>query len=33
MILTDDIHLYLALQSRGLKAINFNHLREQAWQS
>jgi predicted nucleic acid-binding protein len=32
MILTDDIHLYLALQRSGLEAINFNHLREQVWQ-
>ncbi len=32
MVLTDDIHLYLALQRRGLAAVNFNHLREQAWQ-
>lgn len=27
-VLTDDIHLYLALQRRGIKVINFNHLRE-----
>lgn len=32
MVLTDDIHLYLALQKKGLKAVNFSHLREQAWQ-
>jgi hypothetical protein len=31
-ILTDDIHLYLALQKRGVEVINFNHLREGSWQ-
>lgn len=31
-VLTDDIHLYLALQKRGLEAVNFNHLREISWQ-
>jgi len=30
-VLTDDIHLYLALQKRGLVAVNFNHLREGSW--
>lgn len=30
-VLTDDLPLYLALMSRGVEAINFNHLREQAW--
>ena len=27
-VLTDDLHLYLSLQRRGVEAINFNHLRE-----
>jgi hypothetical protein len=31
-VLTDDIHLYLALQKRGLEPLNFNHLREMSWQ-
>jgi hypothetical protein len=31
-VLTDDLPLYLALQSRGIEAINFNHLREKTWQ-
>ena len=31
-VLTDDIHLYLALQRRGLETVNFNHLREMSWQ-
>lgn len=31
LVLTDDLHLYLALQRRGLEAVNFNHLREQSW--
>ena len=30
-VLTDDIHLYLALEKRGVAVINFNHLRERAW--
>ena len=30
-VLTDDVHLYLALQRRGVEAINFNHVREAAW--
>ncbi len=30
-VLTDDIHLYLALQKRGVEVINFNHLRERFW--
>lgn len=30
-VLTDDLHLYLALQRRGLEAVNFSHLREQSW--
>lgn len=30
-VLTDDIHLYLALQRRGIEAINFHHVRESAW--
>lgn len=30
-VLTDDIHLYLALQRRGVEAINFHHVRESAW--
>jgi len=30
-VLTDDVHLYLALQRRGVEVINFNHLRERAW--
>jgi hypothetical protein len=30
-VLTDDIHLYLALQRRGVEVINFNHLRERTW--
>ena len=28
LVLTDDIHLYLALVQRGVEALNFNHLRE-----
>lgn len=31
-VLTDDLHLYLALQKRGLEAVNFNHLRERSWE-
>ena len=31
-VLTDDLPLYLALQVRGLQAINFHHLRESMWQ-
>ncbi|HEY0514856.1 MAG TPA: PIN domain-containing protein [Thermoanaerobaculia bacterium] len=31
-ILTDDLHLYLALQRKGGEVINFNHLREATWQ-
>ena len=31
-VLTDDLPLYLALQVRGLAAINFHHLRERMWQ-
>ena len=31
-VLTDDLPLYLALQVRGLNAINFHHLRERMWQ-
>lgn len=27
-VLTDDVHLYLALQSKGVEVINFNHLRD-----
>jgi rRNA-processing protein FCF1 len=30
-VLTDDVHLYLALQRRGVEVINFNHLRETSW--
>ncbi|PYQ67084.1 MAG: hypothetical protein DMF53_02330 [Acidobacteria bacterium] len=30
-ILTDDLHLYLALQRRGAEVINFHHLREASW--
>jgi rRNA-processing protein FCF1 len=30
-VLTDDIHLYLALQKKGVEVINFNHLREGSW--
>jgi rRNA-processing protein FCF1 len=30
-VLTDDIHLYQALLKRGVEVINFNHLREAAW--
>jgi rRNA-processing protein FCF1 len=30
-VLTDDLHLYLALQRRGVEVINFNHLRERFW--
>lgn len=30
-VLTDDLHLYLALQRRGIDAVNFNHLREAGW--
>lgn len=30
-VLTDDLHLYLALQRRGISAVNFNHLRETGW--
>ena len=30
-VLTDDLHLYLALQRRGVEVINFNHLREGYW--
>lgn len=32
VVLTDDLHLYLALQSRGAEVLNFNHLRERSWQ-
>lgn len=31
LVLTDDRHLYDALQKRGIAAINFHHLREEAW--
>jgi rRNA-processing protein FCF1 len=31
-VLTDDGHLYLALQKKGIAAVNFNHLREISWQ-
>lgn len=30
-VLTDDLHLYLALQGRGLEAINFHQLRGRMW--
>jgi rRNA-processing protein FCF1 len=30
-VLTDDLHLYLALQSKGVEVINFNHLRDWQW--
>jgi rRNA-processing protein FCF1 len=30
-VLTDDLHLYLALERRGVEVINFNHLREASW--
>jgi len=30
-VLTDDIHLYLALERRGVEVINFHHLREASW--
>jgi rRNA-processing protein FCF1 len=31
VFLTDDLHLYLALQRRGVEVINFNHVREASW--
>jgi rRNA-processing protein FCF1 len=31
LVLTDDIHLYLALQRRGIEAVNFNYIREASW--
>jgi hypothetical protein len=31
LALTDDLKLYVALQSAGLDAINFNHLRTDLW--
>jgi predicted nucleic acid-binding protein len=31
LVLTDDRHLYDALQKKGIAAINFHHLREEAW--
>jgi hypothetical protein len=31
LVLTDDRHLYSALEGKGLAAINFNHVRDQAW--
>jgi rRNA-processing protein FCF1 len=31
LVLTDDRHLYTALQKNGVDAINFNHLRDGAW--
>jgi len=30
-VLTDDIHLYLALERKGVEVINFHHLREASW--
>jgi hypothetical protein len=30
-VLTDDVHLYLALQRKRVEVINFNHQREAAW--
>lgn len=32
LVLTEDIHLYLALCRRGIEALNFNHVREAGWQ-
>lgn len=32
LVLTEDIHLYLALSRRGIEALNFNHVREAGWQ-
>jgi hypothetical protein len=32
LVLTEDIHLYLALSHRGVEALNFNHVREVGWQ-
>ena len=31
LVLTDDRHLYTALQRKGVAAINFHHLRDAAW--
>ena len=31
LVLTDDLHLFIALQSEGIDAINFNHLRTSNW--
>jgi hypothetical protein len=31
LVLTDDRHLYSALQSKGIAAINFHHVRDRAW--
>jgi hypothetical protein len=31
IVLTDDRHLYAALQRKGVAALNFNHIRDQAW--
>lgn len=31
LVLTDDRHLYDALQKKGVASINFHHLREAAW--
>lgn len=31
LVLTDDRHLYTALQKNGVDAVNFNHLRDGAW--
>ncbi len=32
LVVTDDIHLYLALSHRGIETLNFNHVREAGWQ-
>ena len=31
LVLTDDRHLFAALQKKGVASINFHHLREAAW--
>jgi hypothetical protein len=32
LVLTEDVHLYLALSHRGIEVLNFNHVREVGWQ-
>ena len=32
LVVTEDIHLYLALSHRGVETLNFNHVREAGWQ-